>query len=76
MSLQKEGVLDLPEEDNDERGDHSHSPADQSDDEDEDYSWVQQLDDFLAGRHSYIFGYHNIVFVHSRVLPGLVVIFN
>ena len=48
MSLQKEDVLELPAEDSDERGVVSLPPADQWDDEDEDYSWVQQLDDFLS----------------------------
>ena len=47
MSLQKDIVLSLPKEDSDVRGVVS-PPADQSDDEDEDYSWVQQLDDFLS----------------------------
>ena len=46
MSLQMEDVLTLPKEDSDVRGVVS-PPADQSD-EDEDYSWVQQLDDFLS----------------------------
>ena len=48
MSLQKEDMLELPEEDSGETGVVSHPPADRWDDEDEDYSWVQQLDDFLS----------------------------
>ena len=50
MSLEQERVIVLrvSEEDSNEEGLAPHPPVGPSDSEDEDYSWVYQLDDFIT----------------------------